>query len=129
MSLVLASQQKPSFKINFPDVPKISDPITITQCGGPCVNDDNLSHLLGSAIEKSGLDTRVLESFKEEEQFSLAALPADSTVCGPDGVEQNCGPDVNVLFDIAPETHEDVCDSSIVCTELPPETRPEKVHP
>ncbi|KXN88542.1 hypothetical protein AN958_07178 [Leucoagaricus sp. SymC.cos] len=76
-------QPKPSFKINFLDVRKLSNPMTITKCEGNMINalnDDNPTQLLISAIKKSGLDTHVSGSFKEE-QFSLGTLSADGNVC------------------------------------------------
>ncbi|KAJ3567082.1 hypothetical protein NP233_g6595 [Leucocoprinus birnbaumii] len=71
---------RPMFSVDFLDVRTLSEPMIITQCEGNMVNtlnDDNPTQLLLAAIKKSGLDTYVSGSFKEEEQFSLGALSGD----------------------------------------------------
>jgi hypothetical protein len=44
------------------------------------LDGNNPTQLLISAIKKEGLDTHVSGSFKEEEQFSIAALREDGKV-------------------------------------------------
>jgi hypothetical protein len=76
--------RKTRLALDFFDVTKLSNVLTVTQSEGNMVNtldNKNPTQLLLSAIKQSGLKAYVSESFKEEEQFSLATLSSNGKVC------------------------------------------------
>ncbi|KAF9446373.1 hypothetical protein P691DRAFT_804022 [Macrolepiota fuliginosa MF-IS2] len=73
----------PRLRADFLSVQKLGGVMTVTQSEGNMVNtldNDNPTQILLSAIKRSGLDTHVSGSFKEEEQFSLGAVSSDGNI-------------------------------------------------
>lgn len=114
----LALTRKTRLTLDFLDVTKLSNVLTVTKSEGNMVNaldNKNPTQLLLSAIRQSGMKAYASDSLKEE-QFSLATLSSNGKVCTRFSV-------ILIFFFLILKHR------SIVCTESQQAIHPEAVFP